>query len=358
MWITVAVLVIGLNLLLKRTKLGLAYRAVAANAESALIVGIPVKRMLMLGWALAAGIGAIAGAIIAQYRNVLDFNFMGAVLLFGFAAACVGGFDSIMGAVVGGLLVGIVETFAPALFTFVGNELAARHGPARDPHRALRPTAGTLRIETGGTSMKILPRRRSSAARGRPPRPAVARRARPGRVLPLSSSTWSPNFSALRWAIAVTLAIAILGLNIVTGYSGQISVGHSAFFGIGAYTTMILVADHGWPFLATLPVAGALGFAVGFVLGIPALRIRGLYLALITLGLALAFPAIVKSDNFFGIDFASTHRREQRHVDQRRRRDLRRRVQLGAPVVGARRLVRRTTGSSRRCSSSPSCSSR
>jgi branched-chain amino acid transport system permease protein len=113
------------------------------------------------------------------------------------------------------------------------------------------------------------------------------------------------NFSALRWATAVTLAIAIQGLNIVTGYSGQISVGHSAFFGIGAYTTMILVADHGWPFLATLPIAGAFGFIVGFVLGIPALRIRGLYLALITLGLALAFPAIVKSDNFFGIDFAS-----------------------------------------------------
>ena len=104
----------------------------------------------------------------------------------------------------------------------------------------------------------------------------------------------------------LTLAIAILGLNIVTGYSGQISVGHSAFFGIGAYTTMILVADHGWPFLATLPVAGALGFIVGFVLGIPALQIRGLYLALITLGLALAFPAIVKSDNFFGIDFAAS----------------------------------------------------
>ena len=123
-WVTVTVLVILLNLLLKRTKLGLAYRAVAANAESSLIVGIPVKRMLMLGWALAAGIGAIAGAIIAQYRNVLDFNFMAAVLLFGFASACVGGFDSIKGAVVGGLLVGVVETFTPALFTFVGSELS------------------------------------------------------------------------------------------------------------------------------------------------------------------------------------------------------------------------------------------
>ena len=113
------------------------------------------------------------------------------------------------------------------------------------------------------------------------------------------------NFSAIRWAVAVTLSVAILGLNIVTGYSGQISIGHSAFFGIGAYTTMILIADHGWPFLATLPVAGALGFLVGGVIGVPALRIRGLYLSLITLGLALAFPAIVKSDNFFGIDFAS-----------------------------------------------------
>jgi branched-chain amino acid transport system permease protein len=123
-WVTVAVLVILLNLLLKRTKLGLAYRAVAANAESSIIVGIPVKRMLMLGWSLAAGIGAIAGAIIAQYRSVLDFNFMGAVLLFGFAAACVGGFDSIKGAVVGGLIVGLVETFAPALFTFIGSELS------------------------------------------------------------------------------------------------------------------------------------------------------------------------------------------------------------------------------------------
>ena len=112
------------------------------------------------------------------------------------------------------------------------------------------------------------------------------------------------NFLAIRWAQGVTLAVAILGLNIVTGYSGQISIGHSFFFGIGAYTTMILVADHGWPFVATLPIAGAIGFLIGFVIGLPALRIRGLYLSLVTLGLALAFPAIAKSDNFFGVNFA------------------------------------------------------
>ena len=118
-WTTVAVLVILLNLLLKRTKLGLAYRAVAANAELVLIVGIPVKRMLMLGWALAAGIGAIRRG---DHRPVPQRP---RLQLHGGRAAVrlrrrrrFGGFDSIMVAVVGGLLVGIVETFAPVLFTF------------------------------------------------------------------------------------------------------------------------------------------------------------------------------------------------------------------------------------------------
>ena len=89
-----------------------------------MLVGIPVQRMLMLGWALAAGIGTVAGAIVAEYRGVLDFNFMGTILLYGFAAAALGGFDSIAGAVVGGLLVGLIETFVPAFFTAIGNELS------------------------------------------------------------------------------------------------------------------------------------------------------------------------------------------------------------------------------------------
>ena len=125
---------------------------------------------------------------------------------------------------------------------------------------------------------------------GRAPRLAGAGLALRPRRRASTSLAPGKNYLVLRWAQAVTLAIAILGLNIVTGYSGQISIGHSAFFGIGAYTTMILVADHGWPFLATLPVAGAIGFAIGFVIGIPALRIRGLYLSLVTLGIALGLP--------------------------------------------------------------------
>jgi branched-chain amino acid transport system permease protein len=93
---------------------------------------------------------------------------------------------------------------------------------------------------------------------------------------------------------AITLAIAALGLNLLTGYSGQISVGHGAFYGVGAYTTAILVADHGWPFLATTVAAAVVAFVVGVIVGLPALRIRGLYLALVTLALAVLFPQVIK----------------------------------------------------------------
>jgi branched-chain amino acid transport system permease protein len=92
----------------------------------------------------------------------------------------------------------------------------------------------------------------------------------------------------------VIVAIAVLGLNLLTGFNGQISIGHSAFFGIGAYTTTILVADHGWPAGLTAVLAAVIAFGVGALCGIPALRIKGLYLALVTLALAIVFPLFVK----------------------------------------------------------------
>jgi branched-chain amino acid transport system permease protein len=85
-----------------------------------------------------------------------------------------------------------------------------------------------------------------------------------------------------------------MGLNILTGYNGQVSIGHGAFFGIGAYTTALLMHQHGWQFGPTLLVAAPLCFLVGIAVGFPALRVKGLYLALVTLGLAVLFPDITK----------------------------------------------------------------
>jgi branched-chain amino acid transport system permease protein len=94
-------------------------------------------------------------------------------------------------------------------------------------------------------------------------------------------------------------AIALIGLNLLTGYNGQISLGHGAFFAIGGYTTAILVTKLGVPYWATLPVAGAICFVAGFLFGLPALRLGGLYLALATFALAVATPQLL---NYKGFD--------------------------------------------------------
>jgi len=106
---------------------------------------------------------------------------------------------------------------------------------------------------------------------------------------------------------AAAYAVAVLGLNLLAGWSGQISLGHSAFMGVGAYTTAILVADHDWSFVSTIPVSALLCFAIGVIVGIPALRLQGLYLALATVGLAVLFPAVV--NKFDGLTDGSNGKR-------------------------------------------------
>jgi len=95
--------------------------------------------------------------------------------------------------------------------------------------------------------------------------------------------------------------IAILGLNIVTGYAGQISIGHGAFMAIGGYTTAIMSHDHGTNLIATLPLAFAVAFGFGIALGLPASRLSSVYLALATLAFAVSIPQfILKFSSFTG----------------------------------------------------------
>ncbi|HEU5151951.1 MAG TPA: branched-chain amino acid ABC transporter permease [Iamia sp.] len=91
---------------------------------------------------------------------------------------------------------------------------------------------------------------------------------------------------------AIYFAVAAMGLNLLTGFNGQVSIGHGAFFGVGAFTTAILMNDHGWSFELTIPMAALVAAALGVGVGIPALRVKGLYLALVTLGLAVLFPRV------------------------------------------------------------------
>jgi branched-chain amino acid transport system permease protein len=93
--------------------------------------------------------------------------------------------------------------------------------------------------------------------------------------------------------------LAILGLNLLTGFNGQFSVGHGAFYGLGAYVTAILMQHYGIAYYWTLPAAGGICFIVGFLFGLPALRLQGLYLALVTFAAAVALPQLLK---FHGLE--------------------------------------------------------
>jgi branched-chain amino acid transport system permease protein len=102
------------------------------------------------------------------------------------------------------------------------------------------------------------------------------------------------NFRLFQFTQVFIYAIALLGLNLLTGYNGQISLGHGAFFAIGAYAAGILMDRWGVPYGLTLPIAAAVCLLAGFLFGLPALRLEGLYLALATFALALAVPQILK----------------------------------------------------------------
>jgi branched-chain amino acid transport system permease protein len=119
--VTLIVLVL-LYVFFRYTRIGLAMRATAANPESARLVGIRVGWMVALGWGMAAAIGAVAGMLIAPVV-FLEPNMMLSILLYGFAAAVVGGLNSPFGAVIGGFCVGIIENLAGTFIPYVGREL-------------------------------------------------------------------------------------------------------------------------------------------------------------------------------------------------------------------------------------------
>jgi len=102
------------------------------------------------------------------------------------------------------------------------------------------------------------------------------------------------NYRTFQAALVLVYAIALLGLNILTGYNGQISLGHGAFYAIGAYVAAMLMDQAGFPYWATVPVAGAACLLAGFLFGLPALRLEGLYLALATFALGVSMPQILK----------------------------------------------------------------
>jgi branched-chain amino acid transport system permease protein len=120
--VTMMLAAVAFFLMLRFTKLGLAMRAAASNPVSSGLVGIPVSRVIMLGWGFATMLATLAGALIAP-RLMLDSNLMVSVIVYSLAAAALGGFQSLFGAVLGGLIIGVAENYAANFIDLVGADL-------------------------------------------------------------------------------------------------------------------------------------------------------------------------------------------------------------------------------------------
>ncbi|WP_119727492.1 branched-chain amino acid ABC transporter permease [Thermomonospora amylolytica] len=108
-------------------------------------------------------------------------------------------------------------------------------------------------------------------------------------------------FRVFQLTMVLVYAVALLGLNLLVGHGGQISLGHGAFFAVGAYTAAIMMDRWDTPYLLTLPVAAAVAFVLGLGLGVPAARLHGLYLALVTLAIAIFLvPLLKRFEDFTG----------------------------------------------------------
>jgi len=113
-------------------------------------------------------------------------------------------------------------------------------------------------------------------------------------VLMLAAPLFVKNFVIFQMTMLLVYAVAIVSLNLLTGGSGQFSLGQSAFYALGAYTSAILMEHAGVNYVLTLPVSAVVCFIFGFLFGLPALRLSGVYLALATFALATAMPQLLK----------------------------------------------------------------
>ena len=296
-WGITALAVVALSLLYRKTAFGRAMRATAIRRDAARLVGINAGMMVTVAFALAAGLGALAGVAVAPLTQTA-FDVGAAIGVKGFAAAILGGIGNPIAAVGGGLLL----------------------GTARELHRRLhRPGVQGRRGARGAArSCSSWPRRvcwragqgqglvNARTLRALAPLIAVA----VALVVPL---VISDRFLLKVFTFAGVNVLVVVGLALLFGYAGQVSLGHAAFVGLGAYTCAFCTVELGWPWLLGFVAAGAVAAFGGLLLAVPSLRLKGHYLAMATLGfgqlMSLAFveavPVTGGVDGFTGIPFPS-----------------------------------------------------
>jgi ABC-type branched-subunit amino acid transport system ATPase component/ABC-type branched-subunit amino acid transport system permease subunit len=277
-----------------RSRYGPALRAASDDPEAARTVGIPTGAMATTAWAIAGALAAFAAALVAPARGFQTVNALGPDLLVrALAPAVLAGMSSLPVALAAGAAVGIFESVA---------NWNARVPGVVDAGLFLAVGAGLLvwrrRGEvTADASWLTLPVDRPVAARLRRLGSAAA-------ILAISVAVLAPlvlsNALAATWTQVFALATIGLSLTVVTGMSGQISLGQFAVAGVGAFAGYLVFVRLDVPWIASVLAAAAAGGASSFVIGLPALRLRGPMLAVTSLAFAVLTPALLGQRWAFG----------------------------------------------------------
>jgi len=272
---------------LRYTKLGWALRATSQDRDAAQQMGVEVNQTNQLAFAIASILGGIAGMLVGIYFNTVYPTMSFQAGLKGFAATLLGGLGNVPGAVVGGLLLGLIESYGVAAFGATYRNLFA-----------FVILIGVLIWRPNG----IFSRRRQT-----PPEPLT------GTFLTSQRAITVPFWGIMAlaalaaafplfvndpyWLQILTnawlLGMAALSVTLATGTAGQTSLGHAGFLAIGAYASALLTQRAGWSFLPSLLAAGVVAGVLGTLFVLPAFRLRAHYVAIATLAIGEIVSQII-----------------------------------------------------------------
>src|SRR4051812_13698230 len=301
--VATAVICAGLAAFLRYTRAGIAIRASAENADRASLLGVPVARLSTIVWILA---GLCSGIAVYLQAPVTALPSGGAVsplvLLYGLAAAIVARMESLPIAFAAGMGVGVIQQGA-----FAGSsrpdDAAALMLPVIVGALLFQRRRMARAFDTGVASFRSLQELRPvpQELRGLP----EVRHARTALLVVVGALALAGPFvvgtgRAAFCTQAVLAGMVAVSLVVLSGWAGQISLGQFAFAGVGAAVAGGLATRHGQDFFVTLAAAVVAGAVVAVLIGLPALRVPGLFLAVVTLGLAAAVQYAVLSHDRFG----------------------------------------------------------
>jgi sulfate-transporting ATPase len=293
--------------LFRFTRFGAATEAVAENPFAASTLGLSPDRIATINWALGASLAAFAGVLIAPVL-FLSVDALSYTVLRGLAAALVGRFRSFWATLAGAFAIGIVESLLGNYIDHRGlfQPFTSRDGllfgefTAAAVSRSVAFLIIVIVLAVGGSALPLrheILDRLPALGRGTTPWAAVA-----GVVaVSVAVVVTVPDDWATAFTVSTATAIIALSVVVVTGYVGQLSLAQVALAGVGAWISGRLAAEHGLPFVLVVAIAVAGAIPIGVLVALPALRTRGIELAVLTLGLSvMAFELVFSNGSLVG----------------------------------------------------------